>query len=322
MLIIIPAIGRTAERGAMPAPFDAVNSPSRVDLSIIILTVWRIISARPDVVRHSIDTIPAAHAQLNIAYLVVNVPRAAATFRPPARISTGIIPKDPLASVSWQQSRARERAGRTPIQEALMKELADVALNAAKSKGASYADIRFVRILRKFVSTREDHISGVTDTESYGFGVRALVDGTWGFAASSQIDKDTIARIAAEAVAIARANKAIQKTPIELVPEPAHVDVWQTPITKDPFKVPIDVQAEHLLAVNRAAMKPQPGYKFFCNSDIFSMKEEKIFASTEGTYTDQTLVRVWPDFTVTAVDQAAGTFTPLSSLAQPIGKGY
>jgi TldD protein len=203
-----------------------------------------------------------------------------------------------------------------------MKELADVALNTAKSKGASYADIRFVRIYRKFVSTRDDHISGVTDTETYGFGVRALVDGTWGFAASSVIDKDTVARITGEAVAIARANKAIQKKPIELVPEPRHVDVWQTPITKDPFKVPIDAQAELLLAVNRAAMKAQPGYKFFCNSNIFSMKEEKIFASTEGTYTDQTLVRVWPNFVVTAVDQAAGTFENLSTLAQPMGKGY
>ncbi|MGB5035943.1 MAG: DNA gyrase modulator, partial [Blastocatellia bacterium] len=75
-----------------------------------------------------------------------------------------------------------------------MKELAAVALNAAKSKGASYADIRFVRVLRKFVSTREDHVTGVTDTESYGYGIRALVDGTWGFAASSQIDRDSIAR--------------------------------------------------------------------------------------------------------------------------------
>ncbi len=203
-----------------------------------------------------------------------------------------------------------------------MKELADVALNTAKSKGASYADIRFVRIYRKFVSTREDHITGVTDTETFGFGVRALVDGTWGFAASSVIDKDTIARIADAAVAIAKANKAIQKTPIVLAPEPAHVDVWQTPITKDPFKVPIDAQAELLLAVNRAAMKPQSGYKFFCNSQIFSMKEEKVFASTEGTYTDQTLVRVLPNFTVTAVDEKAGTFQNLSSLAQPMGKGY
>ena len=47
-----------------------------------------------------------------------------------------------------------------------MKELADVALNTAKSKGASYADIRFVRIYRKFVSTRDDHISGVTRAAS------------------------------------------------------------------------------------------------------------------------------------------------------------
>ena len=203
-----------------------------------------------------------------------------------------------------------------------MKELAAVALNAAKSKGASYADIRFVRVLRKFVSTREDHVTGVTDTESYGYGIRALVDGTWGFAASSQVDRDSIARIAEAAVAIARANKPIQKRPIELVPEPPHVDVWQTPITKDPFKVPIDAQVDLLLRVNKAAMKPVAGYKFFCNSQIFSMKEEKIFASTEGTYTDQTLVRTFPTYTVTAVDEKSGTFETLSTNAQPMGKGY
>ncbi|HQR37857.1 MAG TPA: TldD/PmbA family protein [Blastocatellia bacterium] len=203
-----------------------------------------------------------------------------------------------------------------------MKEMADVALNTAKSKGASYADIRFVRVLRKFVSTREDHVTGVTDTESYGYGIRALVDGTWGFAASSRIDKDTIARIATEAVSIARANKSIQKRPIELVPEPAHVDVWQTPITKDPFRVPIDAQVDLLLRINKAAMKPQAGYKFFCNSQIFSLKEEKIFVSTDGTYTDQTLVRVWPTYTVTAVDEKAGTFETLTTNAQPMGKGY
>jgi TldD protein len=203
-----------------------------------------------------------------------------------------------------------------------MKELADVALDSAKSKGASYADIRFVRIMRKFVNTREDHVTGVTDAETYGFGVRALVDGTWGFAASPKIDKENVARIAAEAVAIARANRSIQAKPIELVPEPAYVDVWQTPIVKDPFKVPIEAQVDLLLRINRAAMKPQPGFRFFCSSQIFSMKEEKVFASTEGTYTDQTLVRVYPNFTLTAVDEKGGSFETLSTLAQPMGTGY
>jgi TldD protein len=203
-----------------------------------------------------------------------------------------------------------------------MKELAAVALDTAKSKGASYAGIRVVRIERKFVNTREERVTGVTDAETYGFGVRALVDGAWGFAASPTLTKENVARIAAEAVAIARANRSIQAKPIELAPEPAHVDVWQTPITKDPFKVPIEAQVDLLLRINKAATKPQPGYRFFCSSQIFSMKEEKIFASTEGTYTDQTLVRIMPNFTVTAVDEKAGTFETLSSLAQPMGKGY
>ncbi len=69
------------------------------------------------------------------------------------------------------------------------KELADVALNVARQKGAQYADIRISRTLNQFVNTRENRVEGVTNTETYGFGVRVLVDGAWGFAASSNVQK-------------------------------------------------------------------------------------------------------------------------------------
>ena len=57
-----------------------------------------------------------------------------------------------------------------------VKELAALALDAAKSAGADYADVRFVRNRNQNVSTREQRVSGVSDNETYGFGVRTLVD--------------------------------------------------------------------------------------------------------------------------------------------------
>jgi TldD protein len=200
-----------------------------------------------------------------------------------------------------------------------MKELADVALNAARSKGAQYADIRINRYRRQFIFSRENRIQNTVDNEDYGFGVRVLVDGTWGFAAGCVVAKEDIARIAEQAVAIAKANKSLQAVPVRLAPTKAYVDTWQTPIMKDPFRIPTGAKADLLLAVNAEAMKAGAS---FVNSAIFAVREEKYFASTEGSYIDQLLTRVWPTFGVTMVDKAAGKFETRQSLTTPIGTGW
>ena len=84
-----------------------------------------------------------------------------------------------------------------------MKELADVALDAARRRGASYADVRLSRNTTEVVSTRERRVENVASADSNGFGVRVLVDGAWGFAASNKVDKAEIERVAARAVEIA-----------------------------------------------------------------------------------------------------------------------
>jgi len=66
-----------------------------------------------------------------------------------------------------------------------------------------------------------------------------IVNGTWGFAASPIVTEDEIARAAVQAVAVAKANSILQKSPIELARTKAYVDKWTTPFTQDPFAVPI-----------------------------------------------------------------------------------
>src|ERR1700761_2356158 len=102
------------------------------------------------------------------------------------------------------------------IDVALKKRMADVALNAARSKGATYTDVRIGRYLRQFVVTREEKVENVVNTESYGMGIRVLANGCWGFAATDKMDNDSIARAAASAVAIAKENAKIQSEPVQL----------------------------------------------------------------------------------------------------------
>jgi len=63
--------------------------------------------------------------------------------------------------------------------EIFADDLALEALNAAKAAGAQYADARVGNYRRQTLNTREHQITGVTDSESYGIGVRTLVDGAW-----------------------------------------------------------------------------------------------------------------------------------------------
>lgn len=201
-----------------------------------------------------------------------------------------------------------------------MRELADLALDIAKSKGASYADIRISRHRRQNISAREKKIRNISDTESFGFGVRVLVEGTWGFAASHRVTKEEIEKVTARAVAIARANRVGQTEPVVLPPVPAYLDHWQSPIEKDPFKIPIEKKVELLFAANEAALKVKGAA--FVNSSMLFLNEDKYFASTDGSYIEQNVYRSWPSLTVTAVDRSRGQFQSRTADTIPMGLGY
>jgi TldD protein len=201
------------------------------------------------------------------------------------------------------------------------KRLADAALNAAKSKGASYADIRIGRYLNQYVITREDKVQNIINTESYGVGVRVIADGCWGFAAvvDAKSEAET-AKAAEQAVLIAKANAKLLKEPVKLAPQKGYGEVsWKAPIQKNAFEVPIKEKVDLLLGVNAEALKNGANY---VNSILFFVNEQKYFASTDGSYIDQDIHRVWPIFNITAIDAASGKFETRQSLSAPMGMGY
>jgi TldD protein len=208
----------------------------------------------------------------------------------------------------------------TPIETALKKKLADVALNVAKSKGATYADVRIGRYLNQFINTREKNVQGIGNTESYGMGIRVIANGCWGFAATDNMTADGIARAAEQAVQVARVNAKIADEPVKLAPQKGYGEVsWKTPILQNAFEVPIKEKLDQLLAVNNMAL--QNGATFVTSS-LFLVNEQKYFASTEGSYIDQDVHRIWPTFTVTKTDKQTGKFETRDALSSPMGMGY
>lgn len=209
--------------------------------------------------------------------------------------------------------------GNIPYQDITVKrQLADVALNTCKSQGADYADIRIGRYLNQSLSTREKQVQNIANSESYGAGIRVIVKGVWGFAATDVMTKDGIAKAAARAVQVAKVNSKVIADPVRLAPQKGYGEVsYKTPILKNPFEVPLQEKIELLLKVNDTAMK---NGATFVNSTLFQINEQKYFASTEGSYIDQDIFRLWPTFTLTKTE--AGKFETRNSLSAPVGLGY
>lgn len=200
------------------------------------------------------------------------------------------------------------------------KQLADVALNAAKAKGASYADVRIGRYLNQFIVTRENRVLNVANTESFGVGIRVLANGCWGFAATNDVTSAGMVKTAERAVAVAKANAKIGGAPVELAPQKGYGEVsWKAPIEKNAFEVPIKEKVDLLLSANGIAMQ---GGANFVNSALFVINEQKYFASTDGSYIDQDIHRISPNFVVTKIDPDAGDFETRRSLSSPVGMGY
>ena len=205
--------------------------------------------------------------------------------------------------------------------DAQLKGLADVALTTAKQLGASYADIRINRYRNQFLFTRDRRVQNIVNTEDFGFGVRVLVDGTWGFASSSAVTKDDVAAIARQAQRIAKANRMVNPDPVRLAPVESFPDAeWNTPVKKDPFEVPLQPKIDLLLQINDEALKVQGAT--FVSAFMLFVNEKKFFASSEGSYITQSLIRSYPTFSITAVDRASNRFYQRSALTAPMGMGY
>ncbi len=225
-----------------------------------------------------------------------------------------------LASSAAALAAARFASARGLLTEPALDELVKRALAAATKAGATYADIRVVRHRTELIGAREDRVENIGCREEYGIGVRAIANGAWGFAASPLVTSESAEKIAREAVAIAVASAAASTVRVVLAPVPANVDVWQTALVKDPFKIPLEDKAELLLAINREAMKVR-GVKF-ASSGYQGNAEWKLFASTDGASIEQEIMRVGPGFSVTAVDEKLGEFETRAHEIAPRQAGW
>jgi len=180
-----------------------------------------------------------------------------------------------------------------------MRELTDRALNLAQVKGATYADIRIVRRQEEDITVKNGIVQSLALDKTSGFGVRVIADGAWGFAGSHLLEPAEVDRVTALAVTIAKASAIAKKNDVDMGPEEVHVDKYRTPVQIDPFAVPLDDKVSLLLAADKEA-RAVAGVAV-AESSLAFIREEKTFASSEGSYIEQEIIESGLGLVATAV---------------------
>ncbi|MCU0627371.1 MAG: TldD/PmbA family protein [Gemmatimonadaceae bacterium] len=208
-----------------------------------------------------------------------------------------------------------------PAMEPNVRELLLHALDEARRAGAAWSDARIQRVQRQSIATRERQVLGVNDEDTIGCGVRVLVEGCWGFAATPRLTRDGIARAAREAVATAKAGRTTRDRAVMLAPAPVVPDGrWSSGFRIDPFTIPIADKVALALAANAAALAV-PTVRF-AGTQLLFVKEERNYANSEGTVTTQVVVRTWTPMSITAVNADRTDFAVRDAVVQPTGRGW
>jgi TldD protein len=192
----------------------------------------------------------------------------------------------PHGARAWNGDLLRTPA-RVPDPHVDVRALALRAVDAARSAGATYADVRLTRTLQRQLDILDNIPNAPFESEDVAVGVRALVDGVWGFVASPDWTMDEMVRLGRAAAQQARANGFGQRGGVAWEPVSAVTGTWEMPVTHDPFAMSVDEQLDYIHAVH--GLVRQARRTAVAHSMLFFTRQDKTFASTDGSLVQQTL---------------------------------
>ncbi len=203
-----------------------------------------------------------------------------------------------------------------PIEDPHVKQLVLVAIDTARSAGATYADIRLTHMKQ-----RRYEMFGSDDRESMTVGVRALVDGYWGFASGAIWNKAEMARLGRTAVGVARTNALGKPRVVELAPIPIVQDGhWETPVSVNPF----DVSREEITDFCNGFVDFGSRFGLSGIYECVFVVTNKAFGSTDGSYWTQRTFRTGGSFSLSVGRGGGlgGLGVSLDKYLSPAGEGW
>ncbi len=200
-----------------------------------------------------------------------------------------------------------------------MKDLCLEAINTALSLGVDYADIGIINQRDQKIIMLDMSPKQINDEETVGFGVRILKSGAWGFASSSEVNRESINSVVKEALQLAIASSKVKRGEgVVLAPEPIHQDCFKTPTEIDPFDIDVNDKIQLLLEINKEILSVKYIAKAFSNLRV--TRRDQFFASTEGSLIETDIYTINAGYTAVAVK--GGDSQDRSFQDYPLNKGW
>jgi TldD protein len=181
-----------------------------------------------------------------------------------------------------------------------MKGLVHHILDVAKVNKVDYADIRVVRRQNEEIGVKNGKVEALTHDSDFGFGIRVLFRGAWGFASSSKVAKTEMETVFRKALKIAKASSKARGKDLFFSSVTPVVDRYQTPISVNPFHVSTEAKLELLLKADEILRRNKKVR--ISESFMGSYKTEKTFASTQDAYIEQEIVECGAGISATAIE--------------------
>jgi TldD protein len=174
------------------------------------------------------------------------------------------------------------------------------ALSSLRAAGLRYADIRYTETNNQHVRVRNGEVEALASTVDRAVGVRVLVGDGWGFAASSDTSEPSILATARRAVEVAAASNLASSQRVVLSEAEPHVAAWSSRFEVDPWSISLQRKIDHLLA----ATEPMRGDSRIhqVSGDLSSYRQRKLFASSIGSFIDQTTTEMGGGIEAVAID--------------------
>ncbi|MGI6357745.1 MAG: TldD/PmbA family protein [Bacillota bacterium] len=174
-----------------------------------------------------------------------------------------------------------------------MERILRKGLDLAQQHGATYADIRVTKRDTEDIAVRNGNVENINRGGNEGFGVRVLKDGAFGFAATPITQEGDLEakmqQTVAKALLLASAAAKVNRQPVELAPTKTIRDTYSTPLKIDPFMLPLEQKLQDLVDITKE-LQGEPEIRL-TTASLRLFRDQKTFASTEGSYIEQTITQ-------------------------------
>lgn len=180
-----------------------------------------------------------------------------------------------------------------------MREKLKGVIHYLKSKKVAYGDIRYVNTTHQSINVKDQAIESISQDEDIGMGIRVIVDGGWGFAATNDLSDGELIKTVNLAIKIAKASAMTIKNNVRLAEVKPYIDKYSTKYKEDPFAVPLDEKIDLLLKITEILHAKKMIKTAEANLDFYRTK--KFFCSTEGAFIEQDITESGGGYMATAV---------------------